>query len=234
MAKQGKKVVIFEKETYPKHKVCGEFISLESYDFFKQIGLPLDDWNLPIIKELQLTSQKGASFNHQLKIGGFGLSRAKLDFELTQLFNNYNITFFSNTKVASVDRHTIHFNKQAVAAKLIIGAHGKYSANYTHQKRETPSKNYIGVKYHIKGDFNPNIIALHSFKGGYCGMSKIEGNQYCLCYLCDSTLLKEHQNDVHLLERTILKKNATLKLIFDSADFLWNKPLIISNIKFNK
>jgi flavin-dependent dehydrogenase len=35
LADAGKKVVVFEKETFPSHKVCGEFISLESYDFFK-------------------------------------------------------------------------------------------------------------------------------------------------------------------------------------------------------
>jgi len=45
LADAGKKVVMFEKETFPSHKVCGEFISLESYDFFKSLGLPLDDWN---------------------------------------------------------------------------------------------------------------------------------------------------------------------------------------------
>ncbi len=234
LAQQGKKVVIFEKETYPKHKVCGEFVSLESYEFFKQLGLPLDEWNLPIIKELQLTSQKGASFNHQLKMGGFGLSRAKLDYELTLLFKNYDIAFFPNTKVTSVDQQTIHFNQQQINVDLIIGAHGKYSANYTKQKREIPAKNYIGVKYHITGNFNSDIISLHSFEGGYCGISKIEDDRYCLCYLCDSALLKEQQNDVHLLEKNILQKNSHLKSIFNSAHFLWNKPLIISNIKFSK
>ncbi|MBT8327754.1 MAG: NAD(P)/FAD-dependent oxidoreductase [Bacteroidia bacterium] len=234
LAQQGKKVVIFEKELYPKHKVCGEFISLESYDFFKQIGLSLDDWNLPIIKELELTSQKGASFKRSLKIGGFGLSRAKLDFELTQLFNKYNITFYPNTKVDSVDGQSIYYNKEEVVADFIVGAHGKYSASYTHQKRKLQKKNYVGVKYHIKGDFDPGLISLHSFEGGYCGMSKIEDNQYCLCYLCESSQLKASNNNVQKLEENVLMKNLKLKSILESAEFLWDKPLIISNIRFDK
>jgi flavin-dependent dehydrogenase len=30
---QGYSVALFEKETYPFHKVCGEYISLESWNF---------------------------------------------------------------------------------------------------------------------------------------------------------------------------------------------------------
>ena len=76
LAQGGKKVVLFEKTKYPAHRVCGEFVSLESYAFFQQLGLPLQDWNLPIIKKLKLTSQKGeataTSLNYfnLLKIAG--------------------------------------------------------------------------------------------------------------------------------------------------------------------
>ena len=52
LAKAGYKVVLFEKEKYPFHKVCGEYISLESWNFIEQLGLPLSNMNLPIIKKL--------------------------------------------------------------------------------------------------------------------------------------------------------------------------------------
>lgn len=235
LAQQGKKIAIFEKESYPKHKVCGEFISLESYDFFKQLGLPLDQWNLPIIDKLKLTSKKGTIFNHTLKMGGFGLSRAKLDYELTQLYKGYNnITYYANTKVDNVVGDTIHFGDATIQAKLILGTHGKYSANYTPQSKVHQSKNYLGVKYHIKGNFSDDLISLHSFEGGYCGMSKIEENTYCLCYLIDSKLLKANNNDIHKLEKSILYKNQALKELFETALFVWENPLIISNVKFKK
>ncbi|MDP4965203.1 MAG: FAD-dependent oxidoreductase, partial [Salibacteraceae bacterium] len=32
-AKQGWKIAVFEKDEYPKHKVCGEYISNESREF---------------------------------------------------------------------------------------------------------------------------------------------------------------------------------------------------------
>src|SRR5438128_1658559 len=52
LAKSGYKVVLFEKEKYPFHKVCGEYISNESRDFIKTLGLDLDAMDLPEIKKL--------------------------------------------------------------------------------------------------------------------------------------------------------------------------------------
>ena len=51
-ADSGYTVAIFEKETYPFHKVCGEYISMESWNFLQRCGLPLADWNLPVIDHL--------------------------------------------------------------------------------------------------------------------------------------------------------------------------------------
>ena len=48
LAKAGYAVIVLEKERYPFHKVCGEYISLESWNFLEELGLPLSDWGLPV------------------------------------------------------------------------------------------------------------------------------------------------------------------------------------------
>ena len=234
LADSGKSVVVFEKEEYPKHKVCGEFISMESYTFFKSLGLPLDEWNLPIIKNLRLTSQKGRVLDAKLNTGGFGISRYKLDYELSQQMLRSGVIFYSSEKVLLVDNQNIKTNKRNIKASLIIGSHGKYSPSYLSELQKTKKQNYVGVKYHIKGDFKKNLVSLHSFEGGYCGMSKIEADLYCLCYLVDSHQLKTNQNSINNLERNVLWKNHKLKDVFQKAEFVWDKPQVISNIKFNK
>lgn len=234
LADAGKSVVVFEKEEYPSHKVCGEFISLESYEFFISLGLPLDDWNLPIIKNLQLTSQKGGELNTKLKIGGFGLSRYKLDYELAEQMKRSKVHFHPKTKVQSVKNGVISSNKGDFQANLIIGSHGKYASGYLKSPKPAAKSNYIGVKYHIKGNFRDDLISLHSFDGGYCGMSKIEEDLYCLCYLANASKLKDNRNDINTLEENILFKNKKLKHVYKQAEFVWEKPLVISNVKFNK
>ena len=39
LVKAGHKVVLFEKEKYPFHRVCGEYISLESCNFIESLAL---------------------------------------------------------------------------------------------------------------------------------------------------------------------------------------------------
>src|SRR5687768_7067733 len=73
LAKKGYSVVLFEKERFPFHKVCGEYISLESWNFLKSLGLPLEELNLPIIKTLMLTAPNGKALQAELPLGGFGI-----------------------------------------------------------------------------------------------------------------------------------------------------------------
>ena len=52
LAQKGHQVILFEKNKYPFHKVCGEYISLESWDFLNSLGLPLAELSLPIINTI--------------------------------------------------------------------------------------------------------------------------------------------------------------------------------------
>jgi flavin-dependent dehydrogenase len=75
---------------------------------------------------------------------------------------------------------------------------------------------------------------LHNFKNGYCGISKVDGNRYCLCYLSDAQNLKDHQYDIKIMEAEVLQKNPYLKKYFNEATFLYDAPLTISQISFAK
>ena len=71
------------------------------------------------------------------------------------------------------------------------------------------------LKHHLPAD----TIALHNFKNGYCGISKIEDDKYCLCYLTTAQNLKENNNSIKEMEKNILYKNPFLKKIFSEAEF---------------
>ena len=57
--KENFRVIVIEKETYPFHRVCGEYISFESWNFLENIGYPLSDLDLPVIKNLQVSAPNG-------------------------------------------------------------------------------------------------------------------------------------------------------------------------------
>jgi flavin-dependent dehydrogenase len=183
---------------------------------------------------LQLTSEKGESVQSKLQTGGFGISRYKLDYELTRLFNDLGITFHSKTPVTAVKQKEILFNDSSVTCTLIVGAHGKYSPKYIKKAKPKSDKNYIGIKYHVKGNLPNDLVSLHSFSGGYCGTNQIEDNLHCICYLVDAEQLKQCNNDIPKLEKEVMFKNKNIKQLFESVQFQWEKPAVISNVKFDK
>src|SRR4051794_8877934 len=102
-AEAGHKVILFEKETYPFHKVCGEYISLESLSFLERLGLRIKEFNVPIIKKLELTDVKGKLYQFDLPLGGFGISRYALDNALHKIAKAKGVNVLPNTKVNDVD-----------------------------------------------------------------------------------------------------------------------------------
>src|SRR5438034_2381028 len=244
LSKKGYKVVLFEKEKYPFHKVCGEYISLESWNFLKKLGLPLDEWRLPVIKKLQVSSPKGKLINHVLPLGGFGISRYKIDAALAMIARNSGVEIKEETKVTDIDFKneifTVHSAAGNFKSKIAIGSFGKRSNLDVKWKRNfiTSGKknlnNYIGVKYHIQTNFPGDIIALHNFKDGYCGISKVEDDKFCLCYLTTAGLLRENNNSIKAMEQNVLCQNPYLKKIFEESHLLYDAPLNISQISFEK
>ena len=248
LADAGHSCVLFEKNKYPFHKVCGEYISMESWNFIERLGLNLSELNLPKINRLQVSSPSGKLLKHQLDLGGFGISRYLLDSKLAEIAKKKGVQVLDSCRVNDVKlnstengrakgkQFTIDSTQGVFTSELCIGAWGKKSNLDTKLNREFANEtktgqNYVGIKYHINIDFPADLIELHNFKNGYCGISKIEGDRYCLCYLTDSENLKKYSGDIKKMEEEVLFQNPFLKEYFSKAKFLFEEPLAISQIK---
>ncbi|MEJ7672161.1 MAG: hypothetical protein WKF59_05510 [Chitinophagaceae bacterium] len=194
---------MFEKEKYPFHKVCGEYISMESWNFIESLGLNLEKMNLPIIKKLIISSTSGKYIKQELSLGGFGISRYVLDNELKNIAGQVGVKIYEETKVNDIvfndDVFTLSTSALKIQSKVAAGTFGKrsnidvkWSRDFI-KKKNNSLNNYIGIKYHVKTELATDTIALHNFKGGYCGISKIEDGKYCLCYLTTAENLKSQQ-----------------------------------------
>lgn len=238
LANAGRKVILFEKNEYPFHKVCGEYISNESWNFLENLGLSLSKMNLPKINQLGVSSTKGFMLEAPLKMGGFGISRYTLDNELALLAKQNGVTIFENCKVNYVktidNNHKLYTTNGAFSSKIMCGSYGRHSPVFINNGSKSSTPNYIGVKYHIKTTINDNKIELHNFKDGYCGISKVDGETYCLCYITTAKNLKNNGNDIKKMEQVVLMQNPYLKKYFTEAKFLFEKPLTVSQITFNK
>src|SRR6266487_238957 len=242
-AKAGYKTILFEKEKYPFHKVCGEYISFESWNFLEDLGVPLSQMNLPLIRRLLVTAPNGKELEQDLPLGGFGLSRYTLDAMLADIAKRNGVEVLERMKVEDIKFENDIFNIQGsmrnIQCKVAVGSFGKRSNLDVKWKRrfllqkQNKLNNYIAVKYHIKINWPDDLIALHNFKNGYCGISQIEDKKFCLCYLTTAKNLEQSGNSISQMEKQILFENPHLKKIFSEAEILYESPVTISQISFS-
>jgi flavin-dependent dehydrogenase len=234
--KLGLHVILIEKDTYPHHKVCGEYISNEVLPYFEWLGLAIENLNPTFISDLLFTSLSGKSIQTKLPLGGFGLSRYTIDHYLYTELIKRNIRVIHD-RVLQInfadDQFTVETANSTYAASYVIGAYGKRSAIDVKLNRNFINKQspYLAVKAHYKANFPSNLVSLHNFEGGYCGVSKVENDRLNICYLADYESFKKHKNIVAYQEN-ILYKNSHLKAIFENAESLFDTPLSISQISF--
>lgn len=234
LRKKGFTVLLLDKYNYPFHKVCGEYISNEVRPVFEHIGLDLNELGVSEIDKLEVSAVNGSVAKSHLVSGGFGISRFKLDYELAQLAEKLGVVVKTETNVVEVYANQIITSKKEVFfGKLLIGSYGKRSnLDKTLKRRFIEERSgYVGVKYHIKTDFPKDKIVLHNFKGGYCGMSAIEDDLYCLCYLIERETVRKY-GSIEASEKNELYKNKYLSSIFKNSEFVYDKPLVINEISF--
>jgi len=239
MSRKGNRVLIIEKDEFPKHKVCGEYVSMESYDFMQRIGIPLDTFKLPKINTFSLSSQNGKKFTTELDLGGFGISRFLMDNELKKAAIEAGCEWVKDQVVKytkSDSLYTVSTKSVVYQGKQVVGAWGKRSnldreldrSFYFNEKSRLT--NWLGIKYHIKTDYPSDLISLHTFENGYCGISQIENDQFCLCYLMRSSNLLG--KSIAEAEEVYLHQNPFLKSIFNNSEMLYERPLAISQVNF--
>ena len=237
LSKFGKKVLLIEKNEYPKHKVCGEYISNEVLPYLQFLNINPFDYGAVKIDNFKLSTTESKMITAKLPLGGFGISRYKLDFILSEKAKENGVVILQDNVVDVKYKDDVFTVKtkenKCFQSKICIGAYGKRSLidvklNRDFIKKKSP---YLGVKIHVKGNFQENLVALHNFKGGYCGVSKVENNAINLCYITSFSAFKKYKN-IDDFQENVVFKNKFLKEIFKNSKPVWNKPLSISQISF--
>ncbi len=240
LKKKNYSVVLFEEKEYPFHRVCGEYISNEVIPFLKFHDIFPGEFEPSTISRFRLSSTSGKLLEMKLDLGGFGISRYVFDHWLAQHARTLGVQLHEKERVNAIryqgNSHTIETSKNVYESRLLIGSFGKKTRLDNDLKRKFVSKKapYVGVKYHIKTDLvDADSIELHNFSGGYCGISKVENSTYNLCYLSHRDNLRKFK-EVPLMEREVVQQNPFLKKLFSESEFLFEKPVVINEISFEK
>jgi len=203
LARDGHEVLLAEQSTYPRHKLCGEFLSPEAQSSFRWLGVlqQVQDAGAASIDRTVLTAPDGTSTEHALPHTALGLSRYQLDHLLFRRACQAGADGRPGTRVTDVagglsEGFRVQVGTETIEAQLVFGAYGRRGRLDRTLERpfldeQTP---YVAFKAHYQGPAAAHLqdtIELHSAPGGYCGLSPIEENRINVCWIGHTDALKD-------------------------------------------
>ena len=239
LLKNNCQVLLIEKQTYPKHKVCGEFISNEILPYLSYLDVDIELLQPTHISKTSISTHDGDQISSDLSMGGFGVSRFALDFYLyKEMILKGGVVAHATVQniVFENDEFTLQTTEnQYFKSKIVLGCFGKRSSLDLQMKRSFIQKKspWLAVKAHYHLPFDNDLVELHNFNGGYCGVSKVENNLVNICYLVQYEVFKQYKN-IETFQKNVFAENPKLNAIFEQATLVFEKPLTISQISFEQ
>ncbi|MFD2117964.1 NAD(P)/FAD-dependent oxidoreductase [Paenibacillus yanchengensis] len=194
LADSGWNTILFESKKFPRHKVCGEFLSPEAKNMLDSLGVNehIQSLRPSLIERSRLIFSHGDVLEAPLASHALGLSRYALDDALltsAQLAGAHVQTGSVVTAVTPCNGGFIVETKQGketvpYKVRTVIAAWGSNgrmpgTASYCTDSNSRKVKNpYVGVKSHVVGITMDAAVELYFFEGGYLGISPVEDGKF--------------------------------------------------------
>lgn len=191
LAVRGWSVLLVERDRFPRHKVCGEFLSPEAQGSLHALGFlpPLAAQGPRPLHHVEITAPDGRRLRRPLPGAAWGISRYALDRTLAETAQTFGVTL--RTGVTATHTAPLHDAYQVtlrqdgqrttVTARAVLAAAGRQSratlfpqpaSRVSGKHRAAPYS--VGVKRHYAGMSLPGQVELFLFAGGYAGLNPIE------------------------------------------------------------
>lgn len=223
-ARRLRRVALLEQDSFPRDKLCGEFLSPESRRIFDELGITSTIERLAPerIHSARFSAPSGRRAVFELPGSAWGLSRRALDRAIFETAAESGADAFERTAVTEVrivPRGARPAQVRAIArgpsgetlaftAPVAAGTYGRRSVIDRQLERGflATRPRFVGLKRHhrpaasVAGreleDELRGHVEIHAFAGGYCGVSFVEGDTVNVCALLETRVLRAiHSGD---------------------------------------
>jgi flavin-dependent dehydrogenase len=210
-AQRGLRVALFEHARFPRHKICGDVINPNCWPVLERLGVAERIHGLPghEIDGALFATTESAAVTIPLPRATVAIRRSLFDAALLDHARGCGVHVFEGVTVheVSADRHVVTSNGQYLAAKGIIGADGRHSvtarkAGLAHRRRR--SNSHLAFQSHFRApEALDHRVQLHLFRGGYCGLVRIDADLANLCIVTDPQCARFHDDCEALFAHTV-------------------------------
>jgi choline dehydrogenase-like flavoprotein len=231
LASAGHDVVLLERSSSPHHKVCGEFLSIETQAILSQLGIdllahgavPIDFVGIHVGRN-QTTSR--------LPFRALSLSRRALDQALLHRAKVLGADVRRGFAVQGVSREADIWTVRcadgaALQARNLILATGKHGLRGVNDSRDT---SLVGLKMHLRGVQRAALnrrVDLFMLDRSYVGLELVENNTANLCLVMARELAQQVGAGWPALRTHLVNASPQLAVHLKNAEPQFDKPLAI-------
>lgn len=164
LRRRGVPVTIHESGRYPRHRVCGEFITSLDATTRETLGLDHHLRSALPASTVSWCEEGAAPITHRLPDPALCLSRYRLDNEIAEEFVSIGGELHTDSRGACSD------------------SPGRVFA--TGRRPDTTSR-WVGMKQHFRGLTLRNDLEVHFGRGSYVGLTRVDAQTVNVCGLFD-------------------------------------------------
>lgn len=164
LSKRGVSVRVHEAMSYPKHRVCGEFISGVEKTTLQYLGI--EKVLEPSLRHHEATwwNAEGMLSSFSLPQAAYGISRYRLDEQLCGLLRSLGAEVIEGSRL----------NAEQSAREGTVWAAGR---------RPSSTGQWLGLKMHVRGIELRTSLEMHLGDWGYVGLAQVEDDWVNVCGL---------------------------------------------------
>lgn len=242
LARSGARVLLAEQKKFPRPKLCGEFISPECFDHFKRLGVAgsmMSAGGAPI-SETVFYARGGArsvavpsEWFGAGRAVALGLSRAEMDERLLNGARAAGVTVLEEALAVGLliegaavrgVRLKVDGEEREYSSLVAIDATGRARSLARHLKTDKRTSRpprrapLVAFKAHLDGArVNPGDCEIYFYRGGYGGLSEVEGGRSNLCFIVSARDARSLGGDAEKVMRQIVMTNGRAAYTLESA-----------------
>lgn len=190
-ARRGLRVALLDRASFPRHKVCGDFLNPKCWEVFERLGVTKQVRELPNHESPGFLFSTLAGRVVQIQFAeeirqkhrSVALSRRLLDDRLLRHAKSMGVEVIESATVVGLQReqewiieYQIPDGRDRVVAPTLVGADGRHSfvGRQAGLLRREATDDRVGIQFIFRDvESMSDCIQLHQLRDGYCGAVKI-------------------------------------------------------------
>ena len=184
-ARSGGRVLLLERGCFPRHKVCGEFISPEGVALLEDLGLHDLVRRAPRIARARIFAERSVA-EAPLFPAAASVSRYELDHALWRLAIAAGADCRQQVEARAITGSgpfELATSGGDFTARTVINASGRWSNLRRSRLARAPREKWVGWKAHYRQPGLAESVDLYFFADGYCGVQPFADGCVNVCGL---------------------------------------------------